>query len=202
MNKFINGLKNIRPVKILTVFVAVTLLLMTQACNRPGIAQQPPQPSGQPPNVERYDPTKIYKLNTPEGGMNNFSDVDPRAKGAEREANARAAELARKARENVQKKGIDSSEQYIRNYQEGTPLDERVRRLGEDIGSSAEELGKGVIKGTQRGVENIEKSTERTAEDLTTNIQRGAEDTSKSVQRQGEDAAEAVKRRIREIEID
>ena len=135
--------------------------------------------------------------------MNNFSDVDPRAKEAEREANARAAELARKARENVQKKGIDSSsEQYIRNYQEGTPLDERVRRLGEDIGSSAEELGKGVIKGTQRGVENIEKSTERTAEDLTTNIQRGAEDTAKSVQRQGEDAAEAVKRRIREIEID
>lgn len=202
MKKVINWLKNIRPVKILTVCVAVTFLLMTQACNRPGIAQQPPQPSGQPPNVERYDPTQIYELNTPEGGMNNFSDVDPRAKAAERAANARAAELARNARRNVELKGVDSSEQYIRNYQEGTPLDERVRRLGEDIGSSAEELGKGVIKGTQRGVENLEKSSERTAEDLTTNVQRGAEDTTKSLQRQAEDAADAVKRRIREIDID
>ncbi len=79
MKKVMTWLKNIRPVRILTVFLAATFLLMTQACN-PGIAQQPPQPNAQPPNVERYDPTKSYELNAPEGGMNNFSDVDPRAK--------------------------------------------------------------------------------------------------------------------------
>lgn len=202
MKKRMNWLKNIRAVRILTVCLAATFLLMIQACNRPGIAQQPPQPNAQPPNMERYDPTKSYPLNTPEGGMNNFSDVDPRAKGAERAANARAAELAKNARRNVEQKGVDSSEQYIRNYQEGTPLDERVKRLGEDIGGSAEELGEGFTKGTQRGVKNLQKNTGRAAEDLSKNVQRGTEDTTKSLQRQAEDAADAMKRTVRDIDLD
>lgn len=202
MKKVMNWLKNFRPVKILSVFLAMTFLLLTQACNRPGIAQQPPQPSAQPPNAVRYDPTKSYELNAPEGGMNNFSDVDPRAKAAEKAANERAAELADNARRNVEQKGIDSREQYIRNYQEGAPLDERVKRLGENIGSSAEELGKGVTKGTQRGVENLQKNTERAAEDVTKSVKRGAEDTTKSLQRQAEDATDTVKRTMREVDLD
>ncbi|MDB9316604.1 hypothetical protein [Nodularia spumigena] len=202
MKKVITWLKNIRPVKILTVFLAATFLLMTQACNRPGIAQQPPQPNAQPPNAQQYNPTKSYELNAPEGGMNNFSDVDPRAKAAERAANARAAELAKNARRNVEHKGIDSSEQYVRNYQEGTPLDERIKRLGEDVGSSAEELGKGVTKGTQRGVENLQKNTGRAAEDLSKSVKRGAEDTTSNLQRQAEDTADAVKRTMREVDLD
>ncbi|MDP5338402.1 MAG: hypothetical protein NWQ28_07470 [Nodularia sp. (in: cyanobacteria)] len=200
MKKVMTWLKNIRPVRILTVFLAATFLLMTQACN-PGIAQQPPQPNAQPPNVERYDPTKSYELNAPEGGMNNFSDVDPRAKASERAANARAEELAKNARRNVEQKGIDSSEQYIRNYQEGTPLDERVKRLGEDVGSSAEELGEGFTKGTQRGVENLQKNTGRAAENLSKSVKRGAEDTTTNLQRQAEDTADAVKRSMSAVDL-
>ncbi|MDB9375040.1 hypothetical protein [Nodularia sphaerocarpa] len=200
MKKVMTWLKNIRPVKILTVFLAATFLLMIQACNRPGIAQQPPQPNAQSPNVERYDPTKSYELNTPAGGMNNFTDVDPRAKAAERAANARAEELAKNARRNVEQKGIDSSEQYVRNYREGTPLDERVKRLGDDIGSSAEELGEGFTKGTQRGVENLQKNTGRAAENLSKNVKRSAEDTTSNLQRQAEDTADAVKRTMREVD--
>ncbi|MBE9200122.1 MULTISPECIES: hypothetical protein [unclassified Nodularia (in: cyanobacteria)] len=201
MKKVITWLKNIRPVKILTVFLAATFLLMTQACNRPGIAQQPPQPNAQPPNVERYDSTKSYNLNAPEGGMNNFSDVDPRAKAAERAANARAEALAKNARRNVEQKGIDSSEQYVRNYREGTPLDERVKRLGEDVGSSAEELGEGFTKGTQRGVENLQRNTESATRELTKNVKRGAEDTTTNLQRQAEDTADAVKRTMRGTDL-
>ncbi|CEJ44329.1 hypothetical protein [Umezakia ovalisporum] len=202
MKKVMNWLKNIRPVKILTVFLAATFLFIAQACNRPEITQQPPQPNAQPPNVERYNPTKNYQLSTPEGGMNNFSDLDPRAKAAEKAANIKAAELGANARRNVEEKGVDSAEQYIRNYQEGTPLDERVKGLGEDIGSSAEELGKGVIKGTQRGVENLQKNLGRTAEDLTKNVKRQAEDTTTTLQRQAEDTAEVVKRKIRAADLD
>jgi hypothetical protein len=199
MKKVITWLKNIRPVKILTVFLAATFLLMTQACNSPGIAQQPPQPNGQPPNAQQYNPTTSYDLNTPEGGMNNFSDVDPRAKGDERAANAKAEALAKNARRNVEQKGIDSSEQYVRNFQEGTPLDERVKRLGDDTGTSAEELGKGFTKGTQRGVENLQKNTGRAADELTKNVKRGAEATTTNIQRQAENTADAVKRTIREV---
>jgi hypothetical protein len=197
MKKVTNWLQNIRPVKILTVFLAGIFLFLAQACNNPGIAAQPPQPGSQPPNAERYDPTKSYELNAPEGGMNNFSDVDPRAKADEKAAIAKAKALRDNAQKNVDEKGIDSTEQYVRNYRGGTPFGERVKNLGEDIGGSAEEVREGVAKGTKRGIENIKENTQNAAENLTKNVQRGAEDAGKNIQRRGEDAADAVNRTVR-----
>lgn len=201
MNKVIAWLKNLRPLKVLTVFLAGTFLVLAQACNRPGVAAQPPQPSSQPPNAVRYDPTKSYDLSTPyEGGMNNFSDVDPRAKAAEKAAKARAEDLIENARRNVEQKGIDSTEQYGRNYREGTPFGERVKNLGEDVGGSAEEVREGVTQGTQRGIENLQENTQNAAKNLTKSLQRGADDTKTNAQRAAEDAAEAVKRTFREAD--
>ncbi len=203
MKKVINWLKNVRPVKMLTVFLAGVFLILTQACSS-GIAAQPPQPSAQPssPNssesyTKRYDPTKSYDLNEPKGGMNNFSDVDPRAKAGEKSAEARAKALRDNAQRNVDQKGIDSPGQYVENYRQGTPFGQRVKNLGEDIGSSAGELGEGVAKGTKRGIENIKGNTTNAAQDLTKNVQRGAEDAKINVQRGAEDAADAVKQTVR-----
>jgi hypothetical protein len=198
MKKVIDWVRNLRPLKVFTVFLAGVLLLFVQACNRPGIAAQPSQPGAQAPNVERYDPTKSYPLNAPQGGMNNFSDVDPRARAEEKAAEAKAKALRDMAKRNVEEKGIDSTEQYVRNYQQGTPFDQRVKNLGEDIGSSAEEVREGVTRGTRRGLENIKENTQNAAEDLTKSVQRGTEDTGKNIQRRAEDAANAVNRTIRE----
>ncbi|MBD2362488.1 hypothetical protein H6G36_15070 [Anabaena minutissima FACHB-250] len=197
MKRVIDWLKNLRPLKAFTAFLAGVFLLTAQACNRPGIAAQPSQPAGQAPNIERYDPTKSYPLNPPQGGMNNFSDVDPRARAEEKAAEAKAKALRDMAKRNVEQKGVDSTEQYVRNYRQGTPLGERVKNLGEDVGSSAEEVREGVAKGTQRGLENIRENTQNAAEDLVKNVQRGATDTGKSIQRQAEDTADAVNRTIR-----
>ncbi|MBN3894475.1 MAG: hypothetical protein V7L14_26175 [Nostoc sp.] len=199
MKKAMNWLKNIRPLKALTVFLAGIFLFMTQACGAPGIATQPPQPGAQAPNIERYDSTKDYPLNPPAGGINNFSDVDPRAKD-EKAANDKAEALVKNAQKNIEQKGIDSREQYGRNFQQGTPLGERVKNLGEDIGSSAEEVRKGLVKGTQRGIENIKGNTQNTAEDVTKNVQRGAEDVGKNVQRTAEDAGNAAKRTVKDVD--
>ncbi|MDZ8138437.1 MAG: hypothetical protein RM049_24535 [Nostoc sp. DedQUE04] len=195
MRKAMNWLKNIRPLKVVTVFLAGIFLFMAQACGAPGIATQPPQPGAQAPNIERYDATKDYPLNSPTGGMNNFSDVDPRAQD-EKAANDRAKALVKNAQKNIDRKGIDSPEQYGENYKQGTSLGGRVKNLGEDIGSSAEELGKGLVKGTQRGIENIKGNTQNAAEDVTTNVQRGAEDAGKNVKRTAEDAGKAVKNTV------
>ncbi|MBD2496782.1 hypothetical protein [Nostoc sp. FACHB-280] len=189
MQRFIDWLKNIRPLKVLSVFLAGVFLILTQACNRPSIAGQPPQPSAQSPNTERYDPTKAYNLNSPEGGMNNFSDVDPRAKNFEKAAKNRAEDLSRNAERNINEKGIDSPEQYARNYRQGTPLPERVKNLGEDIGSSAQGTVEGVAKGTKRGLENIKENTSNAAQDL-----------SRNAQRTGEDASDAVNRTLRNVD--
>ncbi|MDZ8031868.1 hypothetical protein [Nostoc sp. DedSLP04] len=195
MRKAMNWLKNIRPLKVVTVFLAGIFLFMAQACGAPGIATQPPQPGAQAPNIERYDATKDYPLNSPTGGMNNFSDVDPRATD-EKAANDKAEALVKNAQKNIDQKGVNSPGEYIRNFKEGTPLGQRGKNLGEDIGSSAEELGKGLVKGTQRGIENIKGNTQNAAEDVTTNVQRGAEDAGKNVKRTAEDAGKAVKNTV------
>lgn len=192
MKKAMNWLKSIRPLKVLTVLFAGIFLFLTQACADPGVAKEPPQ--AESPYLERYDPTKDYPLSSPEGGMNNFSDVDPRGKADEKAANDRADALAKNSQKNIDQKGIDSREQYGRNYNQGTPLGERVKNLGEDVGSSAEEVRKGVVKGTQRGIENLKGNTQNAAEGVTKNVQRGAEDAGKNVQRTAEDAGNAVKK--------
>ncbi|MBD2560050.1 MULTISPECIES: hypothetical protein [Nostoc] len=200
MKKVSTWLKNIRPLKVLTVFLAGIFLFLTQACGAPGVATQPPQPDAQSPYSKRYDPTKDYPLSSPAGGMNNFSDVEPRARLDEKAANDRADALAKNAQRNIEQKGIDSPEQYGRNYKQGTPFGERVKNLGEDVSSSADELREGVVKGTQRGIENIKGNTQNAAEDLTKNVQRGAEDAGKNVQRTAEDAGKAVKRTVRDVD--
>lgn len=182
MKKVIAWLKNIRPVKILTVLLAGMFIFLTQACNRPDIAAQPPQPPAQPSYTQqRYDPTKDYPLSSPRDGMNNFSDVDPRAGADEKAANDRADALAKNAKRNIDEKSIDSPGQYVENYRQGTPFGQRVKNLSDDIGSSAEELGEGVAKGTKRGIENIKTNTQNATEDVTTSVKRGAEDAGSAV---------------------
>ncbi|MEH2286821.1 hypothetical protein [Nostoc sp.] len=199
MKKAMTWLKNIRPLKVLTVFLAGIFLFLTQACGAPGIATPPPQPGAQVPNAERYDPTKDYPLSSPAGGLNNFSDVDPRAQD-EKAANDKADALVKNAQKNIDQKGVNSPGEYIDNFKKGTPLGQRGKNLGEDIGSSAEELGKGLVKGTQRGIENIKGNTQNAAEDVTKNVQRGAEDAGKNVKRTAEDAGNAAKRTVRDVD--
>jgi hypothetical protein len=200
MQRFRNWLNNLQPLKILGVFLAGIFLFLAQACNRPGIAAQPPQPASQPPNAERYDPTKEYPLSSPAGGMNNFSDVDPRASRLEKYSDARAKALVENSRRNIEQKSVDSPEQYVRNYQRGTPFDERVKNLGEDVGSSAEEVREGLTRGTKRGVDNLQENLGGAAKDVTKNVQRGAEDVRKNIQRSIEDTGEAVNRTLREAD--
>ncbi|MBD2727465.1 hypothetical protein H6G96_14285 [Nostoc sp. FACHB-892] len=198
MKKAMNWLKSIRPLKVLTVLFAGIFLFLTQACADPGVAKEPTQ--AESPYLERYDPTKDYPLSSPAGGMNNFSDVDPRGGAGEKAANDRSDALAKNSQKNIEQKGIDSPEQYGRNYKQGTPFGERVKNLGEDIGSSANELGEGVAKGTQRGIENLKGNTQNAAEGLKKNAQSGAEDAGKNIQRTAEDAGSAVKKAARDID--
>ncbi len=197
MNKVIAWIKKIRLNQILTVFLAGIFLFLTQACNRPTVAGQPPQPSTRG-NSEISVPKGDKVLNEYQGGMNNFSDVDPRSQGAATRAKAKAEYLKENAAQNIQEKGVDSPGQYVENYRQGTPFPERVKNLGEDIGSSAKELTEGVSKGTQRGIENIKGNTEDAARDVSKNVQRGAEDAKINVQRGAEDASDAVQRTFRD----
>jgi len=176
MQRVINWLKNVRPLKVLSVFLAGMFLILTQACSGPSGASQPKQPGAESGYTQRQDPTKAYNLNAPEGGMNNFSDVDPRAKNFEKAAQNRADDLSRNSERNINQKGVESPGDYARNYRQGTPFPERVKNLGEDIGSSAQGTAEGVAKGTKRGLENIKENTSDAAQNLGKNAQRKMEE--------------------------
>ncbi len=152
MNKIMTWFKRIRLDRIVTVFLAGVLLLVSTACGGSKVLAKTADQARQ--EVPSKAVTNTYK-----GGMNDYEDVDPRRDTSE--AKAKAKDLIQNAQRNINEKGIDSPEEYAENYRSGTPLGERVRRLGEDIGNSAENVAEGVSKGTQRGIENIKENAQQ-----------------------------------------
>jgi ElaB/YqjD/DUF883 family membrane-anchored ribosome-binding protein len=180
MNKVISWVKSIRLGKIITVFLSAILLFVSSACNSTGVlAKTADQVREEVPEGALTSPYK--------GGMNDYSDVDPRkdTSGAE----AKAKELIDNAEGNIQK-SANNFDQYSRNYQSGTPLGERVRRLGEDVKTSADEVTEGVAKGTQRGIENLKGNAQNAAE----GTKGAAENVKENTKDAGRDFAKGTKR--------
>lgn len=199
MNRLISFVQNLRIVRIFTVFFASVFLFFATACSPSSSLQAKTLDTKAYP--EQYVPDNAV-TNPREGGMNQFSDVDPRAdlRGVE----ARANYLEKKVEQNLQKRA-DSPEQYGRNYRSGTPLGERIENLGEDIGSSAKEVTEGVTKGTRRGVENVKENTQDAASDVkssakqaASNVKGNAQDAAYKAQRAADDVSSYAKDKSRE----
>lgn len=189
MTRIIAWFKSIRLSKVITVFLAGILLFVSTACNG-AVQAKSPDNMGKPTadQIRREVPSRA--LTSPyEGGMNDYSDVDPR-KGVS-DTQSKARDLVENAQGNLEKRA-DSPEQYRRNYQQGTPLGERVRRLGEDASESAEDVTKGVSKGTQRGVENLKENTQ----DAANKSQRTADKASNFAQDKANEAASGARRAL------
>lgn len=213
MKKVVAFLKNIRPLKLLTVFLAGVFLFFTQACNSvtattPNQAAPrqtiPRQTTGEEqlarPNSEVYVPKGDNILSPNEGGMNNFSDVDPRRQGAEVKAKAEA--LKQNAEQNV----ID----------ETANIGETTRRILDKKGDNVEQIGKNLqqnaqettekakssatdfARGTSKGVENIKDNTSDAAKGVARNAQGAVEDTKFNAQRTADKAGEAVNKTLKD----
>ncbi|MBW4446978.1 MAG: hypothetical protein KME38_08895 [Spirirestis rafaelensis WJT71-NPBG6] len=199
MSKIIAWVKNIRPIKILTVFCLGTLLIFTQACN--SVTAKEPKAG---PNTELSVPKGDKVLNRYEGGMNNFSDTDPRTQGAKSEVKAKAEALKENAEQNV----IDQT----------STVGENTNRILDKKGDNVEQIGKNLeqnaegtkdktansadnfAKGVQRGIENIKDNTKNAVDDLTKGAQRVGDDATTNVQRTAQDAGDAVKRTVRDAD--
>ncbi|MBW4508633.1 MAG: hypothetical protein KME64_19290 [Scytonematopsis contorta HA4267-MV1] len=192
MQRIMNWAKSIRLPQILTAFVAGVLLLVTQACADSSTAQTPPGNSNN--YIKRNDPTKAYDVkNQPAGGMNNFSDVDARAKGQEDAANAKAEALRENAGENLRnsssnvarnvRRVLNDKEQVGDNIQQeseyvkdktGNTTDDFARGVKEGFGNIKDNLSTapGYVKDTAQktagnpleGIKNADKNAARTTE--------------------------------------
>lgn len=185
MNTLTSWLKNIRLDRILTAFLIGILMFVSTACNNGVQAKTADQIREEVPSSAV---TNQYK-----GGMNDYSDVDPRKNTTE--ANTKAKALVDNAKKNIDEKSVDSLDQYGRNYRSGTPLGERVKRIGEDVGDSVENVKEKVSKGTQKNL----RQTQNLADDVkdkAIDTKENAKDAAKSVKRAAGDVSQAGEYRI------
>lgn len=183
MNKLFSWMKNIRLERIVTAFLVGILLFVSTACKGSASAKTADQIRQEVPSSAV---TNEYK-----GGMNDYSDVDPRANITG--AKTKAKGLVDNAQRNIKDKSIDSPEQYVDNYRSGTPLGERVKRIGEDVGESAKNLTEDVSKGTQENLQRAKVRVPEATKTVTGAFKQGtenAQDTAKGAAKNIKKAAD------------
>lgn len=186
MNKVINWLKDIRLDRILTICLVGVLVFVTTACSGGASAKTADQLREEVPESAL---TNEYK-----GGINSYSDVDPRQNTTGAEAKAKA--LVDNAQRNIDEKGIDSAEQYVENYRTGTPLGERTRRLGEDVGEAAKNVTEDVSKGVQKNTQQTKATAQDTAEKAKSTAQDAADKTSRTAQSKVNEGVKGAQRSV------
>ncbi|KAF3885470.1 MULTISPECIES: hypothetical protein [Nostocales] len=192
MRRVVAVLKNLRPLKVLTAFVASAILFLTQACDS-AVATTPNQSREIPhqivgeqsarPNSNVYVPKGENQLSPYEGGMNNFSDVDPRNQSAN--VKARAEYLKENAERNVIDESSNVGEVGRRilgkKNENAKDFGDTLREGGERTADKAQKTTSDFIKGTQRGIENIKENTGNAASDLGRNTRNKAAEAGNAI---------------------
>ncbi|WP_310414191.1 hypothetical protein [Chamaesiphon sp. OTE_8_metabat_110] len=119
-----------------------------------------------PTRVENPQPGKITELYKPiapaEGGMNNYSDVDPRQNTAE--AKAKADRLINKTED--LKKGDTNPFKQLGKQLDDKGIRDRAGETADQLNRSAKETAEDVAKGTKRGYQNLKENTKSFADDV------------------------------------
>ncbi|MBE9179940.1 hypothetical protein IQ268_15315 [Oculatella sp. LEGE 06141] len=198
MDNVISFFKRIRLTRVVVALFAGALLLLNTACN-----PSSPRVSGEGTYNERVSQeTELYRpIQEPQGGMNNYTDTDPRRDTSRAETKARA--LSREAEQNIQK--VQNPGDFAKSYREGAPLGERVRNITQGVGEAAEDVKEDITQGSQEGarkVRNASGEIGRNAERAADNAQNNASATGRNVlrntQRAVEDASDYAQDRARD----
>ncbi|MBW4582128.1 MAG: hypothetical protein KME42_21390 [Tildeniella nuda ZEHNDER 1965/U140] len=193
MNRIFSFLKGAQLNRLLAVAAVSLLMFFGTACSR----------------ADATDTATLKELNSPntpgqsqpyKGGMNNFDDVDA-TRFDKADVDAKAKALKDRVERNINQKGIDSPEQYVKNFRSGTPLQERIENIGDDIGRTANEAKESLGQFGERGSKNIERNvrnasgqTSRTFDQTKRNTKAAAEDLSRGVKEPIDNATNAAKR--------
>jgi gas vesicle protein len=188
MNTLTAWLRNIRLDRILTAFLIGILMFVSTACNN-GVQAKTADKIRTADQIREEVPSSAV-TNQYKGGMNDYSDVDPRKNTTE--ANTKAKALVDNAKKNIDEKSVDSIDQYGRNYRSGTPLGERVKRIGEDVSDSVENVTEKVSKGTQKNLRQTQDLTED-VKDKANQTKENTKDLGYKIKRGAQDAADTVK---------
>ena len=153
--------------------LAIALLITTTACNGSEVAAKK--------NLENPPPGKItslYKPITPEvGGMNNYSDVDPRVDTSKADAKADWAKPTLRERLINQAKGLERKDtnplQQIKQEFDRKGIKQRVGDTADSVRESAEETADGISKGTRKGIANVKENAKSFKDDVESAAKKG-----------------------------
>lgn len=223
MNKIIAAIRKIRLGKVLTAFMAGMLLFVSTACNSvnaktpnavQGDRQEVPagklavpgqdNPRPEVPGGTATSPDRNLKNTFQKGTMNEFSDVDPRAKDLEKAAANRAEALKENAERNVIDQTGDVGENTKRildkKGENAEDFGKNVQRSAEKAQDKAKGTAEDFSRGLKRGTENIKDNTADAANDVNRSASRTADnlkdstrDLTKSASRAGEDLKDSAK---------
>ena len=232
MNKLITTVKKMHLGRILVTCMAGILLFVSTACSGAVQAKSPDAgavtgrrqdvpagklavPGQKNPRPEVPGGTATSPdagvVNRFEGGptMNEFSDVDPRARDLEKAANRKANALIENAERNVIDQTSDVGENTKRilgkKGENAEDFGKNVSRNTENIQDKIKGTAEDLAKGAKRGTENIKDNTSDALRGADRNVSRATEDAKdtardlgKSAQRKAEDTADYAQSKANE----
>jgi hypothetical protein len=188
MNRLTAFVKKVRLGQIITVFLAGILVLVSTACSRTDVIAD--KTAGKTPTADRIREEVPSRAVTSEykGGMNDYSDVDPRDKKVTT-AEAKAQLLKEQAQHRIDYKSSNNVGENLRRVGDEGP--DKLKQIGNKVNEdaraakrNAEEFG----ENTQKGLANIKENTregmkgaKEIAKDATQGIRETADDAAGSV---------------------
>jgi hypothetical protein len=195
MKRLSTWLKSLRPVKILSAALICMLLFVSQACDAASATKPDTGKS------ENYLPKDEKSKSPYEGGMNNFSDIDARAKDTKTEAKVKAEALKERAESNIGNKGsINAVENVRRVADDSSKLGKNIQgkaesatdKLGEETGS--------FVDSAKQGLKNIKDNTLDAPGYVSDKSGRTFSNPIEGLKEGTKDAGNAVKRTFREAD--
>jgi hypothetical protein len=211
MKTIISFLKSKRLTQIIVGSIAVLFLLANTACSQPNIlgtdgkmgAAKVAADSIKTPSTYRKAAspyredtdnapegqiTELYKVIQPEiGGMNTYSDVDPRQNTSKTDAKAKT--LIQKASHPEAQK-YDSPLDAVKQELKDESIAKRVQNFSKDVEKSTQKTADGLNNEIQKGLNNLSKGSK----DLQSKTQSVSEEFSQQAQKMVKNASDAVKK--------
>ncbi|MEG4342215.1 hypothetical protein QUB70_02840 [Microcoleus sp. A003_D6] len=163
MNRLTAFLKKIRAVQILTVFLAGILVLVSTACSRPDVtAGKTDVVAGRTSDKIREEVPSGAVTSEYKGGMNNYSDVDPRNQKVT-SAEAKAQLLKEQAQHRIDTKSSNN-------------VGENVRRVADDATDKLDQVGEKLnenARTAQRKADDFGDKTKKGFANLKENTREG-----------------------------
>jgi hypothetical protein len=174
--------------RVVLSFFAVILLVTTTACNDTNSSPNSTSKVDRLTNSNNPPPGKVTELYQPiapaEGGMNNYSDVDPRMD--KNEAKAKADRLIDKT--DKLQRGVTNPFKQLGKQLDEKGLPERIEDTSTQITRSAKETADDVVKGTKRGYNNLKENTNNFKEDVKSSLKN----TQRRVESRADDLQDSI----------